>query len=352
MQALGANTNTFNVTQVATTGGNALNITGGIVSNGGAGQSVNFANAGAVNVSGSIAGAGFSVNQSGSGTTTLSGNNTYTGSTTITRGDLNVTNANGSATGTNVVNVISNGNGPATLSGNGSISGAVTTTAGVGLSIAHLAPGVNTSGNFGGVGTLNLKGGLTIGNGTDLDFDLGSSSDLIAVTGALNLGSGIVLNINQVAGFTSGTYNLLTYTGSLTGNTSGWSVTGGPPASTFAFNSGGGVVTLTITPTSPAANAYWGGAYGAGGSGTWNTFANGSSFNTNWLTAISSGTDPDQVPFPTTNVFFIADTGSNTNTFLGANFTINSLNFTGTDGTVTTGSAVTISGSIVGQRHQ
>ena len=343
----------FLVAQAATTGANVLNITNGITGGVAGTDTVTFVNIGKVNVSGTISkGAATTLNivQNGPGTTTLSGSNNYNGITLINQGDLNVTNSVGSATGTNTVTITPNANNSAVLSGNGIISGAVIASAtSTSVGTAHIGPGVNTSGNFGGTGTLTLNGGLTLSNGTDLDFDLGSSSDLIAVTGQLTLGSGITLNIAQSSGFSLGTpYTLITYTGALTGATTGWSVAGGPPATTDTFTSGGGVVTVTITPTTPAANAYWGGAYGGGGNGTWYTFTGGTNYNTNWLTSQNGGTDPHQVPYPTTNVYFIADTGSNTNTVLGANFTINSLNFTGTDATVTTGPAVNILGSVTG----
>ena len=96
------------------------------------------------------------------------------------------------------------------------------------------------------------------------------------------------------------------------------------------------------------ANAYWGGSLGSSGSGSWITFTGGTSNNSNWLTLQSGGADTHQTPGSTTNVFFIADTGSNVNTNIGANTTIESLTFTGTDATITTGSSITISGTIAG----
>ena len=92
--------------------------------------------------------------------------------------------------------------------------------------------------------------GLTIGNGTNLDYDIGSSSDLIAVTGAVSLGSGVTLNVNKFTGFTQGTYTLISDTGGpLTGNTTGWTVTG-LAGDNEVLASGTGGVTLAITPVS------------------------------------------------------------------------------------------------------
>lgn len=204
---------------------------------------------GAASYGGSISGTG-SVSILGSGTQTLAGSNSYSGNTTIQQGNLSVTNSLGSATGSGTVNVAPNQGAIATLSGTGIISGPVFTAAASGLNIAHLAPGVNSTGaagNFGGAGTLALSGGLTIGNGTNLDFDLGTSPDLIAVTGQLTLGTGVVLNINPAAGFTTTTYTLLTYTGVLTGDPSTWTAAGMPGGDSATFAAGGGVVTVTIS---------------------------------------------------------------------------------------------------------
>jgi autotransporter-associated beta strand protein len=90
--------NTFAITQVANTGTNALNITGGITATNGG--NINFANVGNVNVSSVISNGGtaaVSVTQTGSGTTVLSGANTYTGLTTVSGGTLQL--GNGSGTG-------------------------------------------------------------------------------------------------------------------------------------------------------------------------------------------------------------------------------------------------------------
>ena len=73
-----------------------------------------------------------------------------------------------------------------TLSGTGTLGTVITSATSASAGVAHIAPGVNVSGannNFGAAGTLRLSGGLTIGNGTNLDFDLGTSSDLISAGG-------------------------------------------------------------------------------------------------------------------------------------------------------------------------
>ena len=94
----------------------------------------------------------------------LDGNNTFTGPTIIADG---------------------------ALAGAGTLTGPVTVNG-----LAHLAPGDNTSGNFGGVGTLTV-GALTLSSGAVADFDLGSSSDLLAVTGTLTL-NGATVNVAEL----------------------------------------------------------------------------------------------------------------------------------------------------------
>ena len=109
---------------------------------------------------GAIAGAGAgTLTKIGAGVLQLDGNNAYTGATTIQVG---------------------------ALAGNGTLASTVTVDAS-----AHLAPGDNTSGNFGGAGTLTV-GRLTLANHSIVDLDLGGSSDLLAVSGTLTLGDATV----------------------------------------------------------------------------------------------------------------------------------------------------------------
>jgi fibronectin-binding autotransporter adhesin len=136
----------------------------------------------------------------GTGTWTLTGANTYSGGTIINGGTILANNTSGSTTGSAAVTVNTNG----ALGGTGSVSGAVTVNSG-----GAIAPGSNT------VGTITMTGGLTLNNGAILNFEIGTTNDKIAVTGALVLGG--TLNITNRAGFAAGTYPLITYTGALSG---------------------------------------------------------------------------------------------------------------------------------------
>ncbi len=129
--------------------------------------------------------------KTGSATLTLSGANTYTGPTTVTTGKLHITGSLANTTTT----VASTG----TLGGNGSIADAVTCH-------GTLAPG-NPA------GTLALANGLTLSPTSQLAYELGTASDLVAVTGNLTLAG--TLHVTAGPGFTPGTYTLLTYTGTL-----------------------------------------------------------------------------------------------------------------------------------------
>ena len=126
--------------------------------------------------SGSLSGSG-SLTKIGGGVLQLDGNNTFTGPTIVAA---------------------------AHLSGTGTLD-----RHGHGQSLAHIAPGDNTSGNFGGIGTLTV-GGLTLSSGAVLDMDLGGSSDLLAITGTLTL-NGATINVRNSGGLTTGTYEIMSY---------------------------------------------------------------------------------------------------------------------------------------------
>ncbi len=241
--AIGGNTNTtstfsglisanqsFSVTQVATTGGNALTITGGMRGIGTGTKTITFANTGAVNVtttaiSDGTGGGTIAVAQGGSGVANLAVASTYTGGTTINAGTLRVNNTTGSATGNGAVAVktgafLGGGNTTTGLTSPGGatkgvyaggvqglITGAVTVEGG-----GHLAPGNS-------VGTITMAS-LTLNALSQLDYEFnGTANDFSSISTTLTLNGG-AFNLYQEGTTTAfaaaGTYDLLSY-GTLAG---------------------------------------------------------------------------------------------------------------------------------------
>ena len=174
----GATTATASLTTYAVGGINTNSVFNGVISDGGAAPTTLIFN--------------------GPGSLALAGNNTFSGNTTVNAGALYVNNISGSGTGSGTVSVNSGG----TLGGNGTIGGQVSLAAG-----ATLAPGSN------GSGTLAITNDLGLNNASILQFQLGTNSDQVAVTGDLTLGG--TLNISDAGGFGPGTYTLFTYGGAL-----------------------------------------------------------------------------------------------------------------------------------------
>ncbi|MCA1745076.1 MAG: autotransporter-associated beta strand repeat-containing protein [Bacteroidales bacterium] len=95
--------------------------------------------------------AGGSITKVGTGKLTLTGNNTYTGTTLVRAGELELTNTSGSATGSGAISVLSGGQ----LSGTGTIAGAVYIESG-----GALRPGTGgSSSKLTGQKTVMMKSG-------------------------------------------------------------------------------------------------------------------------------------------------------------------------------------------------
>lgn len=139
------------------------------------------------------------VNITGGNLTVTNSGNTYTGATTISGGTLY---DNGAITASQIT--VNSG---ATLAGSGS-AGALASING------EIAPGTSAS----TIGTLTFAAGLNLGStGTYLaDLNLAGQSDMLSVTGNLNLG-GATLDANVLDATSGGTYTIATYTGTLTG---------------------------------------------------------------------------------------------------------------------------------------
>ncbi|WP_158235688.1 S-layer family protein [Limnohabitans sp. G3-2] len=177
--------------------------------------SLAFASAAAQTLSGVISGTG-SLSKSASGTLTLTAANTYTGTTTVSGGRLNINGNQSSASG--AVTVQSGG----TLGGTGTVGGATTVQSGGTLS-SGMSPGMSP-------GTFTFSGNLTLQSGSTTRFELaqagtdgGSCNNWVPVGGNLELAGTLVVTATSGAAgcsstFGEGSYTLFTYTGTATGS--------------------------------------------------------------------------------------------------------------------------------------
>jgi autotransporter-associated beta strand protein len=146
----------------------------------------------AMTVSGILAGSNASITKNGTGTLTLSGNNTYTGTTTINAGTIEIGAAGRLGSGTYAQNITNNGTliysgtNAQTLSGVISGTGNLTQNASSTLTLS----GANT---YTGTTTVNA-GTLSIGNTMTIGAITGS--------GNLSLGNGFTLTTNSTSNST------------------------------------------------------------------------------------------------------------------------------------------------------
>ncbi len=230
----------------------------------------------------------------GGGAVTLAGNNLYTGATTVSGGTL-VIGPTGSIAPASAVSVTNDSTllltAPANLPGNAIIiaPGSLLDTTAAGsfsltgsLTIGRSSgAGTDLNGNLVlNGGTINIAGSSTAGtlteagnlslNGGALLFDLDSmgASDLVKVNN-LNLNAMTAISINMLGGsLSNGSYDLIRYSGSLTGNTSILALSGaasGVARQAFTLvtsNSSAGMLLLEVTGA-PSANLVWTGLQNA-----------------------------------------------------------------------------------------
>ncbi|HZE57622.1 MAG TPA: PEP-CTERM sorting domain-containing protein [Chthoniobacterales bacterium] len=239
--------NDLQISNASTT--NPLQISGGITGNRPTSTPWQITFLGTVFVSGDITpGSGSDLALNIGGNVILSGTNTYGGTTFVT-GSLFVKGDNSGATGP--VQVAGGGS---LLSGKGTVGGIVT-----------IFGGTITGGDTTTVGKLTLTQSLTImasegGGGTYLANLDGATSDLLAITGTLNIGNGTTLDIHGTADGTT-TYILATFAG---GGLSGMFdfVTGLPTDYTLVYTSSD----IELVPTAiPEPSTWIGAALALGG---------------------------------------------------------------------------------------
>ena len=174
--------------------------------------------------------------KSGTGTLIISGDGSSLSSTwAVTAGTLLV-NGNGSS-GSGAVTVSSG----ATLGGTGTISGAVTINDG-----GTIAPGSSSAATL----TISKASAtaLALNSTSVLTYTLGTAQDKIVLSGASsNLTLDGTINVTSGAGFAAGTYDIITYQGTLTDNTLAVGSMPSGFAATVNIDSGNKKVQLVVT---------------------------------------------------------------------------------------------------------
>jgi fibronectin-binding autotransporter adhesin len=353
-------------------GSGALNLNNGgsIVFSGSGTRTLTLAGSTAVNntfgdVLGDGSGGATTVAKTGVGTWTLSAANTYTGATSVSAGAMVLNKTSGTVLGATAITVGNgvNGNGTLIINGtntiNTSTAGSLVISGGTSSTGQGTLTFLNTEASASVLTLANASSGFTdltfgsAGSAAILNFNVGGSTfatDKIAVNKNVSIGAGgAIVNINVLAGssIAAGTYPLITNAALASGSSpytalSLGTITNGGTYRFSLSQTGSGLsataenLVITAAATTPA-NAFWGGAQGS----AWNTFNNpNTTASTNWLSG-RTGSDTNQLPGSTTNVYVAADSAANFTITLGQNFTVNSLSFTGT-GTAAAANAVTI----------
>jgi len=248
----GGTTIAANSTLEIGTGGNTGSLIGAVANQG----TLTFNRADAVTFNGPISGSG-TLHQAGAGTLTLTAASSYTGNTTISAGTLALASSASIASSARITigsgarldtSALAGGLTLASgqrLTGTGTVAGRLTAGSG-----STIAPGNSP-------GTLIFADGLALANGSILDLELGTTSDLLRVTGGTLTGSasagGIRLNLTNAGGFGAGTYTLIDFTGAtpssfdLSDFTFGTTITG----YTYSLALVGSTLQLTATPVTP-----------------------------------------------------------------------------------------------------
>jgi autotransporter-associated beta strand protein len=200
-----------------------------------------------------VSGAGNVVSTlSGNGIEVVTGNLGHTGTTIISNGIVVI---GGSLNNSSAVIVTNTG----TLAGNGLIGAPITVASPNGLTAAHFRIGISP---LNVPDTLTVSN-LTLGAGSELDVKLGASTtvgggvnDLLVVQGNLTINPNAFVNVLPMQGLTAGSYVIVTYSGTLTGQFT--NTVGGLTRYGMSLDySTPGQIKLNVTGSN--ANLVWGG---------------------------------------------------------------------------------------------
>lgn len=278
-----------------------------------------------------------SIVKQNAGTWTLGGSNTYTGATTVNSGML----ALGNGGSLNATAVTTNNSGTfairQTADGTTNAIGNATFTLAAGSAL-DMADGFTTALSLGS----NAVFAPASGTKPVITFNLsGASSDRIDVTGTASAGAaGATLAFaTPTTALTAGNRTLITGGAGSTLSTN-FSLASNLLVGTqglYSLALASSATAAVVTVADDANALYWTGA----GGNAWNAAAN-------WNTGLSSGTASANAPSSTRNVAFATTNPvpGNLSTSLGADTTINSLNFLGAAPAVTVaaGNTLTING--------
>jgi autotransporter-associated beta strand protein len=274
-------------------------------------------------------GGALSLTKIGTGTATIASGQTltYTGSTNVTGGALNI------ASALNGTSVLSSTGVGSNLNLNGLMSAPAlvnSVTVGAGALMSFLN-GVGTP--LANLTTLNLGAGPS---GTaNLSLDLGTTSDTLTTSVAPTIANTVTLNLGAGIGLLDNTaYNLLVAPSGL-GSLSNY-LLGSQPAgySTGSLSMISDTNVIYTSGTAIVGSLYWNNTQATG---SWATSASGS---TNFTTDLAGTTDSTGVPGPNNSVIFGSTnstklSGTSFTTTLDTNFSVAGLQFTANPSGVT-----------------